>query len=126
MVGWSAHHYGCVILNALFITTKYSSSCLRILVIFAGFLLVHEAVLGPGGLDPVTGALEVGECALQPEGCDPTLVEDPNIIGCAKTKLVHCLRVTLKVVFEQDPLDGSFFSIDFFLFSFKDKIIYIV
>ncbi len=76
-------------------------------MIFAGFLLVHEAVLGPRGLHPVPGALVVGECALQFEGCDPRLVHEPNMIDCAKT-FVKSLYVMLKFVFDQDPLEGSF------------------
>jgi hypothetical protein len=77
-------------------------------VIFAGFLLVHEAVLGEGGLQPVTGALVLMKRALQLEVFDGHQIHPPHIIGCAKTKFVHWLYVTLKVVFEQEPLDGSF------------------
>ena len=83
------------------------SRCLRVFVIFAGFLLVHEAVLGPRDLDPITGALVVGEGALQLEVCDPRLVHPPHFFDCANT-FVECLYVMLKFVLEQDPLDGPF------------------
>jgi hypothetical protein len=76
--------------------------------VFAGFLLVHEAVLGPGDLDPVTGALVVGECPLQLEVRDKTLVSTPEDMGCAETTFVQRLYVTLKFVLEQEPLESPF------------------
>lgn len=57
-------------------------------MIFAGFLLVHEAVLGPGGLQPVTGTLVLGKDALQLEECDDILIHIVNIMGITKTIFV--------------------------------------
>ena len=76
-------------------------------MVFAGFLLVHEAVLGPRDLDPITGALVVGEGALQLEVCHPRLVNAPHSIDCAN-KSVKMLYVMLKFVLEQEPLDSPF------------------
>ncbi len=77
-------------------------------MILAGFLLVHEAVLGPGGLQPVTGVLVIGKHALQLESFDGLLVHPHHIIGRVKTKSAHRLEVTLKVVLEQELLQSSF------------------
>ena len=77
-------------------------------MIFAGLLLVHEAVVGPGGLDPVTGALVVGEGTLQLHFSDIILVKAPEVVGYAPTTFVQRLDVTLKVVLEQEPLEGPF------------------
>ena len=87
--------------------SKAYTLSLRVFVIFAGLLLVHEAVLGPGGLDPVTGALVVGEGALQLEVCDPRLVDAPQILDCVNN-FVESLYVMLKFVLEQELLDGPF------------------
>jgi hypothetical protein len=77
-------------------------------VIFTGFLLVHEAVLGEGGLQPVTGELVLVKRALQLEVFDGHQIHPTHIIGCKQTKFVHWIYVTLKVVFEQEHLDVSF------------------
>jgi hypothetical protein len=77
-------------------------------VIFAGFLLVHEAVLGEGGLQPVTSALVLVKRALQLEVSDGHQIHPVHITDRTKTRFVKRLYVTLKVVFEQEPLDGSF------------------
>ena len=50
-------------------------------MIFAGFLLVHEAVLRPGGLQPVTGVFVIGECTLQLEVLDGLPIHPVNVFG---------------------------------------------
>ena len=77
-------------------------------MIFAGFLFVHEAVLGLGGLQPVKGVLVIGECTLHLPVFDGLPIHTVHIIGCTNTKLVHRLDVMLKLVLEQEPLNGPF------------------
>ena len=71
-------------------------------MIFAGLLLVHEAVVVPGGLDPVTGALVVGEGAPQHEPLGIPRTHPANIIGVTNTKVVKSLCVMLKVILGQE------------------------
>ncbi len=79
------------------------NSFLGLWVIFAGFLLVHEAVLGPGGLQPVTGALVIGKRVLQLEVRDIVLTQPYKIIDVKKiTLLVQRLSVLLKFVLAQE------------------------
>jgi hypothetical protein len=71
--------------------------------IFAGFVLVHVAVLSPGGLQPVTGALVIAKRALQLEKCDEILVHFPvNVFDLTNTIFVKRLYVILKFVLDQD------------------------
>ncbi len=81
-------------------STEHEKTILQsnlISVIFAGFLLVHEVVLGEGVLQPVTGALVFVKRDLQLELFDGHQIHPPHIIGCAKTKFVHlALRHALR------------------------------
>ena len=79
-------------------------------MIFAGFLLVHEAVLGPRGPNSVPGALVLAEGALQLEVCDQRLVNAPPVVDFVNTPFEKILYVTLKFVLEQEPLEGPFYS----------------
>jgi hypothetical protein len=71
--------------------------------IFAGFLLVHVAVLSPGGLQPVTGALVIAKGALQLEKCNEILIHFPvHILDLTNTPFAKRLYVMLKFVLDQD------------------------
>jgi hypothetical protein len=70
-------------------------------VIFAGLLLVHETVLGPGGLAPVTGVLVIGKRTPQYERTDIPRTHPNNVIDITNTTFVKSLYVMLKSILTQ-------------------------
>ena len=77
--------------------------------LFAGFLLVQEAVLGPGGLQSVTGVHVLGKRALQLDVRDVALTQPHQIFDVMKTTfLVQSLGVMLKVVLAQERGEDPF------------------